>query len=218
MSRREEARTLAMVFMAGVAGGFLGGAITSWLADGPEILGASWWEVMTAFGTVAAAFAAAYAAWIAMSNTQFDRLDRKRREELSAQTYILSINPDLHHARILFEGCGMNTLEGRIIFEDRKMFLDGLNILKSIQVISIRDASYEFARNVAGVRKILLSLNEAYVNNRVVQYSETDSGEKKLSNNSEPGLFSLACHRLQLCVDASNALLSGEPDWLKGMR
>lgn len=54
MSRREGTRTLALALMAGVVGGFVGIAVASWLADGPEILGASWWEVMTAFGTVGA--------------------------------------------------------------------------------------------------------------------------------------------------------------------
>lgn len=54
MSRREGAGRLALVFLTGAAGGFVGIAVTSWLADGPKILGASWWEVMTAFGTVGA--------------------------------------------------------------------------------------------------------------------------------------------------------------------
>lgn len=58
MSRIGGAKTLALVFMAGVAGGYVGIAITSWLADGPKILGASWWELMTAFGTVGAVAAA----------------------------------------------------------------------------------------------------------------------------------------------------------------
>ncbi len=72
MSRRELARTLALVFAVGVVGGFFGIAVTTWLADGPKILGASWWEVMTAIGTIGAASSAV---WIA------NRVDKKAEEE-----------------------------------------------------------------------------------------------------------------------------------------
>lgn len=54
MSRKEGARTLALVFIASVVGSFAGGVIISWLADNPKIFGGPWWEVMTALGTVGA--------------------------------------------------------------------------------------------------------------------------------------------------------------------
>lgn len=60
MSRREGVRILALGFSAGAVGGFVGIAVTSWLADGHKVLGASWWEVMTAFGTVGAVLGAVY--------------------------------------------------------------------------------------------------------------------------------------------------------------
>ncbi|MCX5470505.1 hypothetical protein OSH04_02120 [Alcaligenes sp. A-TC2] len=53
-------RILALGFSAGAVGGFLGIAVTSWLADGHKVLGASWWEFMTAFGTVGATLFAGY--------------------------------------------------------------------------------------------------------------------------------------------------------------
>lgn len=44
--------------IAGAIGGVFGVAVASWLADGNKILGASWWDVLTSFGTVGAVAAA----------------------------------------------------------------------------------------------------------------------------------------------------------------
>lgn len=44
----------------GAIGSFAGVALSSWLISEPKVLGADWWEVMTAFGTVGATFFAGH--------------------------------------------------------------------------------------------------------------------------------------------------------------
>lgn len=84
MSRWEGTRILALVFMAGVAGGFVGIDVTSWLADGPEVLGAPWWEAMTAFGTVGAVIGTVLVAWVG-------HFFRKRENHSESLQYASSI-------------------------------------------------------------------------------------------------------------------------------
>lgn len=81
MSRREGVRTLAVVFLAGVVGGFVGIAFISWLADNPKILGASWWDAATAVGTVMAAFGTVAALWVAIGNPGRIYKNEKRLQE-----------------------------------------------------------------------------------------------------------------------------------------
>ncbi|MGE8547925.1 MAG: hypothetical protein ACN6OC_10860 [Alcaligenes sp.] len=57
----------------GAIGGFFGVALASWLTSVPKVLGADWWEAMTAFGTVGAAIAAVWIAGRAESRSERDR-------------------------------------------------------------------------------------------------------------------------------------------------
>lgn len=73
----------------GAIGGFAGVALSSWLTDSPKILGADWWDLFTAFGTVGAVF---FAAGLAV-------YQRIKEEDLRAQESVpirYAVQPELY--------------------------------------------------------------------------------------------------------------------------
>nr|BDD43676.1 hypothetical protein 11 [Pseudomonadaceae bacterium] len=158
MSRREGTRTLALAFMAGVVGGFVGISVTSWLADGPEILGASWWEVMTAFGTIGAAIGAV---WIALS----DRSEAKRVKKVQSIIYVWKINPflkelDTFMSRVLSELGSDLSHRDQLASEIDKVILQ----IEGLDLGALFDFDHSVCVNVIQVRNGMKNLRSIHQN------------------------------------------------------
>ena len=81
MSTGETTRSVIGGLLAGSIGGVVGVAVASWLADNNKILGASWWDGMTAFGTVGAV---GFAMWLAVREMRIGIKKRKETAKISA--------------------------------------------------------------------------------------------------------------------------------------
>ncbi|MGO3868501.1 MAG: hypothetical protein ACTJH7_00370 [Alcaligenes sp.] len=169
MGKGEGARKAAIGFIAGVAGGFLGVLVISWLVDGSKILDAPWWEVMTAIGTIGAAIGAV---WIAVS----DGAESKRAKKIQSIIYIWKINPFLKELETFF--CRVLGELGTDLPHRDKLAAEIENVIHQIEQLSL-ETLFEFDRsvciNVIKVRngmKNLLSLHQnAFHDDGIIQFS-----------------------------------------------